>query len=121
MRDSGQEISKVLRALEFPMTASFVQMPSDEKNEEGQALYYLAFVQCESEELIRDIFPVSSIGVFCFDQPEANVQPSGWRYIIRPPLPAYDYQGNLVFQVKRTFSDKRDVPVSPIPRLNMVQ
>ena len=121
MRDSGHEIENVLRALEYPMTAAFAEMPNSRKNEENQPIDYLAFVQCESEEFIRDLYPVSSTGVFCLDQPEANVQPSGQTYTTRPPFPAFEYHGNQVFQIKRTFTDKTVLSVSPKPQLNMVQ
>ena len=98
MRDSSHELSSVLEALDYPMTASFVILPGTQKTEDGLPKSYLAFVQCESEELIRDIYPVSLTGTFCFEQPPANSQPSGWHYVIKPPLPSFEYPGNLVFR-----------------------
>ena len=121
MRDSGHELRSVLKALDYPMTASFVVLPGSRKTEDGLPIDHLAFVQCESEELIRDIDPVSGTGVFCFEQPEANSQPSGWVYTIKPPLPVFEYPGNLLFQIKRAFNDSRSLPVSPKPQVNMTQ
>ena len=87
MRDAGHELKSVLKALEYPMTAS---LPGSRKTDDGQPVDYLTFVRCESEELIRDIYPVSGTGIFCFEKPEPNTQPSGWYYNIRPPLPMFE-------------------------------
>ena len=96
MRDAGHELRSVLKALDYPMSASFVVLPGSRKTDDGQPVDYLAFVQCENEELIRDIYPVSSTGVFVFEKPEQETQPSGWKYTIKSPLPLFEYQGHLV-------------------------
>ena len=49
---------------------------SSRKTDDGQPVDYLAFVRCESEELIRGIYPGSGTGIFCFEKPEPNTQPS---------------------------------------------
>ena len=121
MRDAGFELKSVLGALEYPMSASFVVLPGSRKTDDGQAIDYLAFVQCESEELIRDIYPVASTGTFCFQTPKPNTHPAGWKYVIKSPLPVFEYHGNLVFQIKRSFDDNRNLPVSPKPQVEMKQ
>ena len=37
------------------------------------------------------------------------------------PLPVFDYDGNLVFQIKRSFKDRRIHPVSPKPQVSISQ
>ena len=121
MRDVGHELKSVLKALEYPMTSSFVVLPGSRKTDDDIPVDYLAFVRRESEELIRDIYAVSSTGIFCFEKPEPNTQPSGWYYNIRPPLPMFEYDGNLVFQINRLSDDSRILPVSPKPQISMTQ
>ena len=121
MRDAGHELKSVLKGLEYAMSASFVVMPGSRQTDSGLPIDYLAFVQCESEELIRDIYPVSGTGVLCLEKPEPNTQPSGWNYTIRPPLPIFEYDGNLVFQIKRSANDDRIIPVSAKPHVGMTQ
>ena len=113
MRDAGHELKSVLKALEYAMSASFVVLLGSRKMDDDLPVDCLAFVRCESEELIRDIHAVSSTGIFCFEKPEPNTQLSGWNYNIRPPLPVFKYDGNLVFQIKRSSNDRRNPSCQP--------
>lgn len=100
------------------MQASFVVMPGP-KTPDGQPIMYLAFVQCDNEELIREVYTVAEIGTFCCAQIPRGVQPIGWQYTIKPPLAPYDYPGNLIFQIKRAKEYKRELPVSPKTEAHM--
>ena len=102
------------------MTASFVILPG-RRAVNDLPVHYLAFVQCDSEELIRQLYPVGESGTFCFDEPAPNLKPVGWQYTIKPPIPNFQYPGNLIFQLKRRRGDQRKVPVSPFPQPDMPQ
>ena len=84
-------------------------------NEAGQPMYYLAFVQCDSEELIRDVYLVEESGTFYFQQSARNVQPSGWQYTIKPHATRYEYPGNLVIRITQVRGDNHDIRVSSYP------
>ena len=118
IRDSNAQLKSVLKSIENSMSASFVVMPGP-KDENNLSIYYLAFVQCDSEELIRDVFLVGESGTFCFEQPEANFEPSGWDYVIKPPINQYDCPGNLVFQIRRPKGDDRKLEVGLVPEPSM--
>ena len=90
-------------------------------NEAGQPIYYLAFVQCDSEELIRDIYLVEESGTFYFQQSSSNVQPSGWQYTIKPFVPRYRYPGNLFMQITRVRGDNHEFQVSSYPEPLIIQ
>ena len=120
MRDSSVQLKSVINSIDAPMRAAFVAMPGP-KTDTGLPIYYLAFVQCDSAELIRDVYSVGESGTFCFEQPLHNAQPSGWQYTIKPPIPRYDYPGNLVMQITRAGDDYRELIVSPEPKPFMNQ
>ena len=81
--------------------------------EDGQPIRYLAFVECDKDNMMRDVYLVGESGTICFEQPQRDVQPSGWQYTIKPPIPRYAYLGNLVIQIKRVRGDNRKLTVSP--------
>ena len=118
MRDSAVQLRRVLNTIDAPMMAAFVVMPGP-KTDTGLPIYYLAFVQCDSEELVRDVYLVGESGTFCFEQPPPKVQPSGWQYTIKPPVPSYTYPGNLVMQITRARGDNRELIVSAEPKPSM--
>ena len=120
MRDSGVQLRAVLNSIDVPMMASFVTLPGP-STENGEPIYYLAFVQCDSDELIRDVYLVGESGVFCFEQPQRNVQPSGWHYVIKSPIGNYQYPGNLVMQINRPKGDNRTLAAGLIPEPLMPQ
>ena len=120
IRDSSVQLRRVLNSVDTPMMASFVILPGP-STENGQPIYYLAFVQCDSEDLVRDVYLVGESGTFCFQQPPRNLQPSGWQYTIKPPVPKYEYPGNLVMQITRARGDNRELAVSPEPEPLMKQ
>ncbi|KAL8731904.1 MAG: hypothetical protein Q9181_004140 [Wetmoreana brouardii] len=112
MRDASVELEQVERAIKWSMQASFVPM----KGEEGELpKYYLAFVQCDDEQLLRHAYNVGDRGVFCFEAPDPDSQPEGWRYIIKPQLPLENCPGNLVFQIRRPRDNDFEPPSSDTP------
>ena len=64
--------------------------------EGGQPIRYLAFVECNKDNMMRDVYLVGESGTICFEQPQRDDQLSGWQYTIKPPIPRYAYLGNLV-------------------------
>lgn len=120
MRDSTPQLKHALSSLETSMTASFVILPGC-RTVDGLPTQYLAFAQCDSEEMIRQLYLVGESGTFCFDEPAPDLKPVGWQYTIKPPIPNFQYPGNLIFQLKRPRGDQRKVPVSPFPQLVMKQ
>lgn len=76
---------------------------------------YLAFVQRDNEEIIRDALTVGGSIEFLFDAPKENAVPVGWKYTIRPPVALYTYPGNRVIQICRRKGDERDLVVSSSP------
>ena len=118
MRDSGIQLRSVLNSIDAPMMASFVVLPGP-STENGEPIYYLAFVQCDSEELIRDIYLVGESGTFCFEEPPKNTQPSGWHYVIKPPIGNYECPGNLLLQIKRQKGDSRTLEAGLVPKVIM--
>ena len=90
MRDSTIQLRVLLNSVDNPMTAYFVVIPGP-RTQARQPIHYRAFVQCDSEELIRDVYLVEESGTLCFEQPPDNApQPSGWQYTIKPPVPRYE-------------------------------
>ena len=76
MRGSSVQLRSVSNSVDASITAFFVTMPGL-KAENGQPICYLAFVQCDSEELIRDVYLVGESGTFCFQQRPRDAKPSG--------------------------------------------
>lgn len=111
MRDAAYTMEATKRALQCPMTASFVAMPG-KTSPGGRPIRYLAFVQCDNEDIIRNASTVGESGELLFDAPKENAVPLDWKYTIRPPIALYTYPGNLVLQIRRRKGDKRDlIPV----------
>ena len=120
VRDFTPQLKHALSSLETSMTASFVILPGC-RTVDGLSTQYLAFAQCDSEEMIRQLYLVGESGTFCFDEPAPDLKPVGWQYTIKPPIPNFQYPGNFIFQLKRPRGDQRKVPVSPFPQLVMEQ
>ena len=118
MRDSTVQLQSTQNSINNPMSAAFVAIPGP-RTETGQPIHYLAFVQCDREDLVRDIYLVGESGTFCFEQPEQGFQPTGWQYVIKPPIGNYEYPGNLVMQITRERGDSRVIPVEPLPEPRM--
>ena len=109
----------LLNSVDNAMMASFVAMPGP-RTEDDQPIYYLALIQCDSEELIHVVYLCGQTGTFCFEQPERGTQPTGWSYVVRPPIAKCQYSGNLVMSTTRAKEDKRILPSRefPEPRMN---
>lgn len=120
MREAASTLDATIRTLQCPMQASFVALPG-KTSAEGRPMRYLCFAQCDNEELIRDALAVGESGQLSFYPPKDNKIPVGWKYTIRPPLPKYEYTGNLIFQVRRPGNDERDIITSSKPQLEMHQ
>ena len=86
---------------------------------EGLCREYIGFVLCEDEELIRNVLNVGDSGTLIFDPPQDDLVPPGWKYQVKPPIPGYQYPGNLVLQVRRPNGDTRVVPSQRVPSLAM--
>ena len=119
MRDAAYTMEATKRALDSPMTAAFVAMPG-KSSAGGRPLRYIAFVQCDNEDVIRDELTVGETGELLFDPPKENAVPIGWKYTIRPPVAMYSYPGNLVLQIHRRKGDERDLMTSPFSRPDIV-
>lgn len=46
--------------------------------------------------------------------PDDNLIPPGWRYIVKPPLPEYEYAGNLILQLGRPNGNTQEVVTADV-------
>lgn len=111
-------LEATVQTLTTPMDASFVALPDSEQIE-GRYTLYLAFVQCVNDELLREVYNVGTTGIFSFEKPHPNCEPDGWKYTIKPPIPEYEYPGNLVFLIRRRKDDNREILDDHVPKPEM--
>lgn len=100
MREAASSLDATIKTLQCSMQASFVALPG-KKSPQGRPMRYLCLAQCDNEEVVRDALAVGESGELLFDPPKENKVSAGWKYTIRPPIPHYEYTGNIVFQVRR--------------------
>lgn len=120
MRDAAYTMEATKRALRCPMTAAFVAM-TGKISADSRPMRYLAFVQCDSVDVVRDALTIGESGEFLFDAPKEHAVPVGWQYTIRSPVAKYLNSGNLVIQIRRRKGDERHLVTSPSPQSNLVQ
>ena len=50
---------------------------------------------------IRHAYLVGETGTctFSFEEPPPNLEPSGWHYVIKPPIGEFEHPRNLVMQI----------------------
>lgn len=118
IREATSVFEATLKTLTASMDASFVALP-DSEHAEGRYTLYLAFVQCGDDELLREVYDVGTTGILSFEEPYPNCEPNGWKYTIKPPIPEYEYPGNLVFLIRRRKDDNREIPDDHVPKLKM--
>lgn len=118
IREATSVLEATVKTPTASMDASFVALP-DSEHMEGRYTLYLAFVQCRDDELLREVYDVGTTGIFSFEKPFPNCQPNGWKYTIKPPIPEYEYLGNLVFLVRRRKGDNREILDDHVPKLKM--
>ena len=117
IREAASYLEATLETLETPMPASFVALPRTRK--EKHSAMYLAFLQRDDEELIREVFNVGNSGVLSFDKPKPGIEPSGWRYTVKPPIPQCEYPGNLVLLIHRRKDDEREIRAEHVSKPKM--
>ncbi|KAL8950400.1 MAG: hypothetical protein Q9222_003558 [Ikaeria aurantiellina] len=111
MREVGLQLREAMQSLVRRLKAAIVVFPGCE-TVNGLPRKYLVFAQCESEQTIRLLYPAGETGVMSFVAPIPDVQPTGWKYIVRPPFPNVECPGNLVFEVRRRNEDDRKIKAS---------
>lgn len=73
MRDSTSQLKHALSSLKTSITTSFVIL-SDCRTVNNLLIQYLAFAQCDSEEMIRQLYLVGEFGTFCFDESTSDLK-----------------------------------------------
>ena len=89
---------------------------------DGLPTTYFAFVHCDSEELLRQVYSVSDIGVFAFETPAPGYAPAkGWRYEICPPIDGSMFQVTWFSNLGDRLSTRNPMTTSKVPSLNMLE
>ncbi|KAL9639860.1 MAG: hypothetical protein Q9204_000926 [Flavoplaca sp. TL-2023a] len=129
-REGQYQIRNLLETADNAMAATFAEWPYDTttpvtpaSTDNDLCKRYLAFLQCDQEELIKLAYNQGTKGVLCFDKPDpkAPSRPVGWQYQIIPALPDAEYNGNLVMVVRRPEGDTRQIPASRFASRNMTE
>ncbi|KAL9042205.1 MAG: hypothetical protein Q9180_000765 [Flavoplaca navasiana] len=126
MRENEYQLLNIMKTLQQSMTASFVVFPEEANNAGAEVVLrekYIAFLTCNSEELVKAVYGQGTRGTLCFDKPDpdATTQPQGWSYHILPAIPNFEYNGNLVFLITRPEGDTRKLPCSRAPSMDMIE
>ena len=118
MREAIHTFRYIEQALQSPLTACFVELQG-QLTPEGLCAKYIAFVQCDDEELIRNVLTVGDTGRLIFEEMKNGIVQPGWKYTVKPPIPRYTYPGNLILQLRRPKGDTQEVNASKAPKADM--
>ena len=73
MRDSISQLKHALSSLKTSITTSFIIL-SNCRTINNLSIQYLAFAQCDSEEIIRQLYLVEEFEIFCFDESASDLK-----------------------------------------------
>ena len=120
MRDVSQSLQYGQDALGTQMRACFIALPGCVLID-GKPSQYLAFVQCDNQEHLREFYNEGDVGQMIFELPDdKDFEPVGWRFIVRPAVPNCEAPGNLTLQVRRRKGDDFEVPTESHPHPAMM-